>query len=188
MRTQLEFYCIKVYHTSPIHGAKQVRYGRAVPLFSVLYLLFRSTLFSTKPSRSKNVIWLSPFLRCLADQSNQSNDLHHFDICLSTFCLYQKECDNTLIQRRQPVGQIMPLSRLKSYLTAGRAGEFDTTTENNTMLIQIQTWYLYKYFITGRAGEFETANETHDQTNVTFYMTQCIVHFNSTQYLNQGWC
>ena len=49
------------------------------------------------------------------------------------------EYDNTLSQGRYPVGQIMPLPRLKSYLTAGRAGEFDTTTENNTMLIQIQS-------------------------------------------------
>ena len=106
-------------------------------------------------------------------------------ICISTFCSYLKEYNNTLSQRRHPVRQIMPLPRLKSYLTAGRAVEFDTTTtENNTMSIQIQTWYKYKYFTTGRAGEFETANETPDQTNVTFYMTQCIVHFNSTQYLN----
>ena len=30
------------------------------------------------------------------------------------------------------------------YLIEGRVEEFDTTTENNTMLIQIQSWYLYK--------------------------------------------
>ena len=71
------------------------------------------------------------------------------------------------------------------YLTAGRAEEFDTTTENNTMSLQIRARYKYKYFTAGRAEEFETAKETPDQTNVTFDMTHCIVHYyNSTQYLN----
>ena len=70
------------------------------------------------------------------------------------------------------------------YLIEGRVEEFDTAAEKNTMSIQILIWYKYKYFTTGSAGEFEKANETPDQTNVTFYMTQCIVHFNSTQYWN----